>query len=184
MRIIGGNNKKMRITPPPNLPVRPTTDFAREGLFSILQNSWDFDGMCILDLFAGTGSVSFEFASRGVAHITMIDQANACVRFIRNTIPRFPNTEIHVYERNVFTYLDDCRRTFDIIFADPPYELSQISTIPDLIFEKKLLAAGGWLILEHSAKYSFRDHPHFFNHRNYGSVNFSFFELPEDNKNE
>jgi 16S rRNA (guanine966-N2)-methyltransferase len=175
MRIISGTHKGRPIYPPGNLPVRPTTDFAKESLFNILNNRIDFEELTVLDLFAGTGSISFEFASRGASLITAVDNNFHCTEFIRTTSAAMKFQQIKAVKANVFSFLGFCKLQYDLIFADPPYDMTDITSIPDLVMDKKLLKQDGILIVEHSRDFSFTKHPSFKEHRNYGKVNFSFF---------
>ncbi len=185
MRIISGSHKGRNIKAPTNLPVRPTTDLAKESLFNILNNHFDFEDLDVLDLFAGTGNISYEFASRGAKRIVSVENNYRCAEFIRKAAQEFGfNKIITVQRANVFVFLKYPQIPFDLIFADPPYEMEGIDTIPDLVFEQNLLKNGGWLILEHSKANSFKDHPLLLQHRNYGKVNFSIFSMdaPEEMK--
>lgn len=185
MRIISGSNKGRIIKTPANLPVRPTTDLAKESLFNILNNHFDFEELDVLDLFAGTGNISYEFASRGAKRIVSVDNNFKCAEFIRKAAQEYGfNKIIAVQRANVFVFLKYPQVPFDLIFADPPYDMEGIETIPDLIFNQKLLKPGGWLILEHSSANKFKDHPLLNQQRNYGRVNFSIFSLddPEELK--
>ena len=175
MRIIAGNLRGRRLNPPANLPVRPTTDMARESLFNILNNYVDFEECTVMDLFAGTGAVSFEFVSRGVREVTSIDINAQCTDYIKAESTRMDIHNIHVVRADVFDLLKRANRKFDIVFADPPYAIEVLPTLPDLVFERKVLTDDGIFILEHPAEYSFEEHPHFWQHRNYGKVNFTFF---------
>ncbi len=175
MRIIAGNLRGRRLNPPVNLPVRPTTDMARESLFNILNNYVDFEECSVMDLFAGTGAVSLEFISRGVREVTSIDISNACTDYIKTEVSRLSINNMHVVRADVFDLLKRATRKFDIIFADPPYAINGLETLPDLIFSNNLLTDDGIFILEHPRDYSFEDRPHFWQHRNYGKVNFTFF---------
>ncbi len=176
MRIISGKYKGRRISAPNNITARPTTDFAKEGLFNLLNNRIDFEGIDVLDLFSGTGSISFEFASRDCNSVISIEQNERHCAFIRKVCSELKIETLQLLKTDVFKYINSCHIQFDMIFADPPYELSTLPNIPDLIFENNLLKPGGLLVLEHSAKHQFSQHPHFSDHRNYGNVNFSFFE--------
>ena len=176
MRIVSGIYRGRRLVPPVNLPVRPTTDFAKEGLFNVLTNVVDFESLKVLDLFAGTGSIAFEFLSRGAIEVTAIDSNHRCIDFIRKTAEIFGAENIKPVKSNCFVFIKRMISTYDLIFADPPYDLEGIEAIPDLIFGSNLLANDGWLILEHSTAYKFEKHPYFDSHRQYGSVNFSFFK--------
>lgn len=183
MRIIAGLLKGRRLNPPTSLPVRPTTDMARESLFNILNNYVDYEDCSVLDLFAGTGAVSLEFISRGVKDVTSIDVNAQCTDFIKDTARQFNINNIHVVRSDVFDLIKRAYKKFDIVFADPPYALENLSKLPDLIFEHNLLSEDGIFILEHPCEYQFDEHPHFWQHRNYGKVNFTFFaqKLDEDN---
>jgi 16S rRNA (guanine(966)-N(2))-methyltransferase RsmD len=174
MRIVSGNLRGRRIQPPVNLPVRPTTDFAKEGLFNVLNNLVDFGSLKVLDLFTGTGSIAFEFISRGAIEVTAVDSNHRCIDFIKKTAEVFGTTNLKPVKSNSFTFIKHAIGRYDLIFADPPYELPEIETIPDLIFEAGILDVDGILILEHSSKYSFDTHANFSQRRQYGSVNFSF----------
>jgi len=161
---------------PANLPVRPTTDRAKESLFNILRNYYDFDGLKVLDLFAGIGSISYEFAVRDAAEVHSVELHPGCVSFITETVRKLNLKNLFVIRANVFTYLSrGGGKKFDIIFADPPYDLEGIETIPDLVMEKEMLAENGWLIIEHPAEIDFSQHPNLDQHRQYGKVNFSMF---------
>ena len=175
MRIISGIYRGRRLQPPMNLPVRPTTDFAKEGLFNVLNNMIDFESLRVLDLFAGTGSIAFEFLSRGAIEVTAIDSNHRCIEFIKKTAETFGAKNIKAVKSNSFVFIKHMVSTYDLIFADPPYDLEGIESIPDLIFSSNLLADEGMLIMEHSSGYKFEKNVHFDSHRNYGSVNFSFF---------
>lgn len=177
MRIISGNHKGKRITAPPNLPVRPTADRQKEALFNIINNYYNFDAIKVLDLFAGTGNISYEFASRGTADITCVDENTHCIKFIHQTIQeyKFP---IDAIKSDVFLFLTKTTQKFDLIFADPPYDLSQdlFEKIAQLAFEKELLTEVGMLIIEHSKHTTLEKIPHFSFQKNYGGSVFSFFE--------
>lgn len=162
---------------PNNLPVRPTTDFAKEGLFNILNNRIDFDNITVLDLFTGTGNIAFEFASRGAKKVTAVDMHSPCVFFVKNTAKSLGLASIVTDRADVFKYLKKSFATYDIIFADPPYELSNTDTISDLVFESKLLNKNGWLIVEHGPKTNLSTKKGFVDMRKYGNVHFSFFQF-------
>lgn len=175
MRIIAGSLKGRRLNPPTTLPVRPTTDMARESLFNILGNYIDYEDCTVMDLFAGTGAVSLEFISRGAKKVTSIDINTQCTDFIKESARQFNVNNIHVVRADVFDLIKRAYKKFDIIFADPPYALENLGKLPDLIFEHDLLSEEGLFILEHPREYQFEEHPHFWQHRNYGKVNFTFF---------
>lgn len=177
MRIIGGVHKGRRINPPSNLPVRPTTDLAKESLFNILNNMVDFSGLRVLDLFAGTGSISYEFASREAELVTAIDLNYQCVAFIKKIAATYEMKALKVMRSEVFRFLNrNCSHSYDLIFSDAPYEMEEITKLPALVFEKKWLKQGGLLIIEHPVDVDFSNHPQFSQKRNYGRVNFSFFD--------
>ena len=175
MRIIGGTYKGKQLLAPKNLPVRPTTDFAKEGLFNILNNKLDFFEICVLDLFCGIGNISFEFASRGVPKIYSIDKHTPCLDFVKSTAKTLKLNAILTERADVFKYLEKTHSTFDLIFADPPYELDNIATIHDLVFSKNLLNQDGLLIIEHSSKTDLSTKKNHLETRKYGNVHFSFF---------
>ncbi|MCQ2170065.1 MAG: RsmD family RNA methyltransferase [Bacteroidales bacterium] len=176
MRIIGGALKGKTINPPAGYKARPTTDFAREGLFNVLGNEYEFEDLKVLDLFAGTGAVGFEFASRGAARVYSVEMSRENASFIKTEAERLGLRNLTMVRDNVFDFIPLCREKFDIVFADPPYALPGIETIPDRIFEKGLLYPERYFILEHSDEYSFADHPRFKKEKVYGRVHFSFFE--------
>lgn len=177
MRIVSGKFKGRRISAPTNITARPTTDFAKEGLFNILNNRIDFEGIDVLDLFAGTGGIGIEFVSRECNSVISIEENDRHCTFIRKVCTELKINNLTLMKTDVFKFISSCRTQFDMIFADPPYELEKLSTIPDLIFSNNLLKADGLFVLEHSSKNSFTQHPNFVDHRHYGSVNFSFFEV-------
>lgn len=177
MRIIGGKLKGRSINLPSSYQARPTTDFAREALFNILDNSYEFDGLKVLDLFGGTGAVSFEFASRGAGKVCCVEMSRDNASFIRSEARRLSLDGVVTTVRdNVFDFIPVCREKFDIIFADPPYALEGLENLPDKIFAAPILHEGAWFILEHGDEHSFTDHPFFLRERIYGRVHFSFFE--------
>lgn len=176
MRIIGGKLKGRTVELPTGYAARPTTDFAKEGLFNILDNEYEFDGLKVLDLFGGSGSISFEFASRGAGRVYTVEMAPANASFIRAQAARFGLGNITVVHHNVFDFLPICREKFDIVFADPPYALDGLADIPDKVLSAGVLNPERYFILEHPAEYSFKSHPRFIKERRYGNVHFSFFE--------
>ena len=212
MRIISGTYGGRRLMPPKNITARPTTDFAKESLFNLLTNRMDFDGVDMLDLFAGTGGIGLEFVSRGAREVTAVEMAHTQQNFIISTCKQLGITNLRVVRGDVFKYIAACHLQFDFIFADPPYALPALPTSPDLIFNANpvqmdnttlhkgstapsktdtqtihtqptsvitptlsLLKPDGLFVLEHGKDYDFTSHPHFADHRTYGSVNFSFF---------
>ena len=176
MRIIGGKYKGRRINPPAGFKARPTTDFAREALLNILTNRLDFEKVTILDLFSGTGSMSYEFASRGAAEVHLVEKDSVHVNGIRKIIREFGFENIRPIHIDVKAYLRTCRTKYDMVFADPPYDLSWLKEIPDMVLNSGVMKQGAFFILEHPRNMSFSDHPGFFEHRHYGGVNFSFFK--------
>ncbi|MCX2680891.1 RsmD family RNA methyltransferase [Galbibacter sp. EGI 63066] len=178
MRIISGKYKGKRLMAPQKLPVRPTTDFAKEALFNILNNQFYFDELTVTDLFAGTGNISFEFASRGAKSITAVDNHAGCVQYI-SKIKNELDFPIQTVKSDVFTYLEKTRQKADIIFTDPPYDFSleQFSKIPELVQKQELLNEGGLLIVEHSKHTDLSECPGYSEHRKYGGSVFTFFEF-------
>lgn len=176
MRIISGKYKGRIIVPPRNLRARPTTDFAKENLFNVLAGfGFDYSECDVLDLFAGTGSVSYEFASRGARSVTAVEINAVHYAFIRRTASELGFRGLYPVKANVFNYLRACMRQFDIVFSDAPYDLPGSEEVISLVFERKLLKEDGLLIFEHSKGHDFSAHPHFLQTRNYGSVQFSMF---------
>lgn len=177
MRIIRGSHRGRKITAPASLPVRPTTDLAKESLFNILENNIYFEDVRVLDLYAGTGSISYEFASRGAPLVIAVDINPRCVKFIAETAGKLEFSQLKPIRSSSLGYLRQSAGKFDLIFADPPFDLEGIREIADLVFERQLLNPDGWLIIEHSQQHDFSAHPNFFERRKYGKVNFSFFNL-------
>ncbi|QEM03942.1 16S rRNA (guanine(966)-N(2))-methyltransferase RsmD [Mucilaginibacter rubeus] len=175
MRIIGGSLKGLRLNPPKNLPVRPTTDLAKEALFNILLNQIEFEGIKVLDLFSGTGNISLEFASRGASEVISVDRSIHCVNYLKDTSRQHKLTQIKTYREDVFKYLNIETEQYDLIFADPPYDLNMIPDLPKVIFEKDLLKPDGLLIVEHQSLQNLSNHPAFVEQRKYGHSSFSFF---------
>ncbi|MGR4836818.1 MULTISPECIES: RsmD family RNA methyltransferase [unclassified Bacteroides] len=179
MRVISGIYKRRRFDLPRSFKARPTTDFAKENLFNVLSSRYmDFedDGVCALDLFAGTGSISIELVSRGCDLVISVEKDRDHYTFIRKIMQEVKTDKCLPVHADVFKYIKSCRQQFDFIFADPPYELAGLETLPDLIFESNLLKEEGLFVLEHGKKNCFEEHPHFVERRAYGSVNFSFFK--------
>lgn len=178
MRIISGKYKGHRLVAPKKLPVRPTTDMAKEALFNILNNYFNFSELRILELFAGTGNISYEFASRGSKPITCVDADFGCVAYIKKTAAEF-DFDIAALKSDVFSYLERCNASFDIVFADPPYHITQqdFEKIVSLVFEREILEEDGMLIIEHSKDTKLDHMMHFSFAKTYGGTTFSFFEI-------
>ena len=175
MRIIRGKYGRRRFDVPTNITARPTTDFARENIFNVIENLIDLEGATALDLFAGTGAISFELVSRGCSLVTAVEKSSIQYNFIRKVASVLDDPALHVVRGDVFRFIDTAARPYDLVFADPPYDLPDFGAIPQKILDSKLLAPGSLFIMEHSKKYDFSDLPGFFEHRAYGSVNFSLF---------
>jgi 16S rRNA (guanine966-N2)-methyltransferase len=175
MRIIGGKLKGLRLSPPSNLPVRPTTDKGKEALFNILLNQLDFEAITVLDLFSGTGNISLEFASRGVPRIVSVDKAHGCVQYLKSTAKSLDLTAIKAYRADVLKFLQQETEKFDLIFADAPFDMPQLPTIPKIVFERELLTPEGLLIVEHPSTIKLDYYPQFTEQRKYGYSSFSFF---------
>lgn len=182
MRIITGIYKGRRFDIPRTFKARPTTDFAKENLFNVLAGYMDFDDAHALDLFAGTGSISLEFLSRGCAQVVSVEADRDHYAFIKKCVEKLGSDKSVVIRGDVFRFVKSCRQQFDIIFADPPYALEKLPEIPDLIFSLDLLAEGGLFVFEHGKQNDFSRHPHFVEHRSYGSVNFSIFRAEPTDK--
>ena len=181
MRIISGALGGRRINPPAKMPyTRPTTDIAKEGLFNMLQNHLDFEGLKTLDLFGGTGSISYELASRGVNDLTIVEKDQKMFSFIKKTAEALKLENFKVIRSDVFRFINQCHEKFDLIFAGPPYALQNIDDLPKLVFEKQLLNEDGWFILEHTPKNNYEGFSHFKSSRNYGTTVFSIFEAHPD----
>ncbi len=176
MRIIGGALKGRVICPPSGYGARPTTDYAKEGLFNILDNEYEFDSLKVLDLFGGTGAIAFEFASRGAALVCSVEMNRDNASFIRREAARLGLGRIKAVHSNVFDFLPICTEKFDLVFADPPYALEGLESLPDKVLGAGILHEGNYFILEHGGEHSFAAHPHFKKEKVYGRVHFSFFE--------
>lgn len=183
MRIISGKNKGYRFYPPKKTPARPTTDIAKEGLFNVLYNIFDFESLKVLDIFGGTGSISYEFASRGCNDITLVEIDNRNINFIKRTSAEL-GYNIKALKMDVFKFIHSTKEQYDLIFAGPPYPLPNLDEIPDLIFKHRLLHPEAWLILEHNPNHNFDNHPYFHRKRNYGTTIFSIFEEQGQEKQE
>lgn len=177
MRIISGSLGGRRISPPSNMPyTRPTTDIAKEGLFNILQNNLDIEELKTLDLFGGTGSITYELASRGARDLTIVEKDNQMFSFIKKTAADLKLEGVRPVKSDVFRFIETTTETYDFIFAGPPYALGNIDDLPRLIFERKLLNPSGWFVLEHTPRNHYEDFPHFRSARNYGTTIFTIFE--------
>ena len=176
MRIISGIHGGRRISPPANMPhTRPTTDIAKEGLFNILQNNLAFDGLATLDLFGGTGCISYELASRGAPDCTIVEKDEKMAAFIKTTAAALKFGQIKLVKSDVFRFIENCTGQYDLIFAGPPYALATIDELPKKIFEKKLLKPKGWFVLEHTPANDYKKSAHYKTERNYGTTIFSIF---------
>ena len=177
MRIIRGKYGKRRFDIPKNITARPTTDFAKENLFNVLDNMIDFEGKTALDLFAGTGAISFEFLSRGCREVVAVEQAQVQVSFIKSIVAKLNDDHLKVIKGDVFKYIQTATASFDIIFADPPYNHERFEEVATMILNSRLIKPGTTIIIEHSGDRDFSRLPYFSQHRKYGSVNFSIFEI-------
>lgn len=178
MRIIRGIYGRRRFTVPTNITARPTTDFARENIFNVIENLTDIQGSRCLDLFAGTGAVTFEFLSREAASVTAVEKSPVQSRFIRKVADELKVDNLRLLRVDAIRFIHDAATPFDIIFCDPPYDMEGFAAIPGAILDSPLVTSGTLFIMEHSKAYSFARLPHFLEHRAYGSVNFSLFRLP------
>lgn len=180
MRIISGELGGRRINPPANMPhTRPTTDIAKEGLFNILQNRMNLEGIKTLDLFGGTGNISYELASRGATDLTVIEKDSAMLTFIKNTLELLKIENCKVLKMEVFSFLNSCTDQFDFIFAGPPYALGSIDKLPEIIVAKNMIKPGGFFALEHTPRNAYEKTPGYAFHRNYGTTIFTFFNAVE-----
>ena len=183
MRIITGKYKGRHFDIPRSFKARPTTDFAKENIFNVLAGYIDFEGINALDLFSGTGSISLELVSRGCSHVVSVEMDRDHHRFIQQCLQKLQGENnvqcsmfnVQCLRGDVFRYIKSCKQQFDFIFADPPYALKELPTIPGLIFDRGMLKEGGILVFEHGKENDFSGDPHFVEHRSYGSVNFSIF---------
>ena len=179
MRIITGRYKGRHFDIPRSFKARPTTDFAKENIFNVLTQYVDFDGATALDLFSGTGSISLELLSRGCQQVVSVEMDRDHHRFIQDCLKKLDTKACIPIRGDVFRFLKSCKQQYDFIFADPPYALKELPEIPDLVIGRQLLKAGGIFVFEHGKDYDFSNHPHFLEHRSYGSVNFSLFTAAE-----
>ncbi len=178
MRIISGIHGGRRINPPSKMPyTRPTTDIAKEGLFNVIQNNLAIESLVVLDLFGGTGCISYELASRGAIDITIVEKDNVMYDFIKKTSLELEFTNFTVIKSDVFKFIDTTAKQFDFIFAGPPYALATIDELPKKIIEKKLLKPGGWFVLEHTPRNDYKKFPQYKTERNYGTTIFSIFVM-------
>ena len=176
MRIISGTHGGRKINPPASMPyTRPTTDIAKEGLFNIIQNNLDIEALKTLDLFGGTGSISYELASRGAADLTIVEKDTSMYDFIKKTAASLSLENFKLVKSDVFKFIDSCTEQYDFIFAGPPYALGTIDDLPLKIFEKKLLKPKGWFVLEHTPRNDYKKFEHYHAERNYGTTIFSIF---------
>ncbi len=177
MRIISGDLKGILIQPPKGLPVRPTTDRAKESLFNILENHFDLEAISVLDIFSGTGNMAYEFCSRGAGKVVAVDLDFKCVDFIKSMKEKHQLKQLSVVKRDAYAFLKNTPEQFDIIFSDAPYAHQQIIQIPRIVYDRKLLKAGGWLVVEHETHLDLNNESGFFDKRIYGQSAFSFFKL-------
>lgn len=177
MRIISGKYGRRRFDVPTNITARPTTDMARENLFNVLGNLIDLEGKTVLDLFAGTGAMSFEFLSRGAAQVTAVEKARVQCDFIKRVQAQLGDDNLSLLRGDVFKFISTCRQSFDVIFADPPYDLPRFGQVPGLVLASPLVHDGTLFIMEHPREHDFSALPHFSQQRVYGKVNFSLFEI-------
>lgn len=185
MRIIRGKYGRRRFNVPTNITARPTTDFARENIFNIIENLTDIEGARCLDLFAGTGAVSFEFLSRGAASVTSVEKSPIQGRFIEKVARELNDRNLRLLRTDAVKYIrEGSAQPFDIVFADPPYDMPGFGDIPGAVISSGMLKPGSVFIMEHSKAYNFSDLPYFDQHRAYGSVNFSIFIVPTDDEEE
>jgi len=177
MRIISGKYGGRKINPPHNMPyTRPTTDIAKEGLFNILQNRIQIEGASTLDLFGGTGCISYELASRGAENLTIVEKDSQMLQFIKNNVDMLKIENVQVLNMDVFQFINTCSQQYDVIFAGPPYALNTIDDLPKIIVERKLISPKGYFILEHTPRNNYKNFAGYSFERNYGSTIFSFFE--------
>ena len=179
MRIIRGKYGKRRFDVPHNITARPTTDFAKENIFNVIDNLEEIEGEDVLDLFAGTGAISLEFLSRGARNVTAVEMAATQANFIRSIKDKLGDDALRVIRGDVFKFLSTAKRSYDIVFADPPYDHPRFAEIPELIMNSAVVKPGTLVIIEHNGSHDFSSLSGFDQHRVYGSVNFSIFRMPE-----
>lgn len=181
MRIVGGEFSGRRFSPPTSIPARPTTDVAKEGLFNTLEHMMDLEGIKTCDIFGGTGSISYELASRGAADLTLIERDTTSIQFIKKTAEALGIADkMRIIKGDVFKFMKQSKEQYDFIFAGPPYALVTIDDLPLLVFEKKMLKPEGIFVLEHTPRNDYQNHPHFVRLKNYGTTVFSFFTQPTE----
>ncbi len=177
MRIVSGSLRGRRFSPPESFDARPTTDFAKENLFNVLANIIDFEAVSVLDLFAGAGGISYEFASRGCTNVTCVEKNPTHYRFITKTLEQFNiSSAVHPLRGDAINFLSSTENNYNLIFADPPYNMPEVDSLPNLVMSRNILSDDGFFILEHSTAGRFNAHPNFWQQRSYGKVNFSFFK--------
>jgi 16S rRNA (guanine966-N2)-methyltransferase len=180
MRIVGGIFGGRRFSPPARIPARPTTDLAKEGLFNILANMIDLEDAKTLDIFAGTGNVSYELASRGAADLTLVERDAVSIDFIKKTARELGiDDKLHIVRNDVFKFMKQNTAQYNFIFADPPYALETMDDLPMLVFQKNMLLPGGVFVMEHTSRNDYQQHPNFVRMKNYGTTIFTFFTQPE-----
>jgi len=183
MRIISGKYGRRRFDVPTNISARPTTDMARENLFNVLAHRMELEGKTAVDLFAGTGAISFELLSRGCSAVTAVEKARVQCEFIRSVAQRLGEEHLTLVRGDVFRFVESCRQRFDIVFADPPYDLPRFGEVPQLVLASALVGPGTLFVMEHPRAYDFSTLPHFEHQRAYGKVHFSFFAVPATTQN-
>jgi 16S rRNA (guanine(966)-N(2))-methyltransferase RsmD len=176
MRIISGKYRSRRFDVPSSFKARPTTDFAKENIFNVIANILEWEGLNALDLFAGTGSISFELISRGCKEVICVEKDNAHYDFIKKVKKELHADNLIPLKTDAFKYLESVQQSFDFIFADPPYSLNDLPRIPEIVLERHLVREGGVFVMEHARQQDFSSLPHFWQRRTYGSVNFSIFQ--------
>lgn len=181
MRIVGGEFGGRRFSPPARIPARPTTEVAKEGLFNMLNNTIDLEGLKTLDIFGGTGSITYELASRGAEDLTIVERDAATIDFIKKTVQELQiSHKVQVVRNDVFKFLKQCTEQYQFIFAGPPYALDTIDDLPLHVFERNLLLPGGIFVLEHTPRNDYQKHPRFLRIKNYGTTVFTFFSQPNE----